>query len=121
MYSQQSAWTLCRSTTPPTIVKPRRAFCRSRRNAGSRVIVNQPFGGGSLLANLKHRPLPEFARDIGCTSWAQLLLKFVLSHPAVTCVTPGTGRREYMVDNVHAGIGDFPDVALRQRIAEAVA
>jgi aryl-alcohol dehydrogenase-like predicted oxidoreductase len=88
---------------------------------GVAVIVNQPFGGGALLKSLTKRPLPDFARDIGCTSWAQLLLKFVLSHPAVTCVIPGTGRRDYMIDNVHAGIGDYPDQKLRQRIADAVA
>ncbi|SAL60243.1 aldo/keto reductase [Caballeronia peredens] len=88
---------------------------------GVAVIVNQPFGGGSLLGGLRNRPLPAFAQEIGCTSWAQLLLKFVLGNPAVTCVIPGTGRREYMIDNVHAGIGDYPDAALRKRIAEAVA
>jgi aryl-alcohol dehydrogenase-like predicted oxidoreductase len=88
---------------------------------GVAVIVNQPFGGGSLLASLKSRPLPDFAQEIGCTSWAQLLLKFVLSNPAVTCVIPGTGRREYMIDNVHAGIGEYPDKAMRERIAAAVA
>ena len=88
---------------------------------GVAVIVNQPFGGGSLLASLKQRPLPAFAQDLGCTSWAQLLLKFVLGNPAVTCVIPGTGRREYMIDNVHAGIGDYPDSAMRKRIADAVA
>jgi aryl-alcohol dehydrogenase-like predicted oxidoreductase len=91
------------------------------RDRGVAVIVNQPFGGGALLASLKNRPLPGFAQDIGCTSWAQLLLKFVLSNPAVTCVIPGTGRREYMIDNVRAGIGDYPDAALRQRIADAAA
>ena len=88
---------------------------------GVAVIVNQPFGGGSLLASLRGRPLPPFAADLGCTSWAQLLLKFVLGHPAVTCVIPGTGRREYMIDNVHAGIGVYPDAKLRERIAQAVA
>jgi diketogulonate reductase-like aldo/keto reductase len=88
---------------------------------GVAVIVNQPFGGGSLLASLKGRPLPGFAKEIGCTSWAQLLLKFVLSNPAVTCVIPGTGRRDYMIDNVHAGIGEYPDQAMRKRIADAVA
>ncbi|BAN25487.1 aldo/keto reductase [Caballeronia insecticola] len=88
---------------------------------GVAVIVNQPFGGGSLLGGLRNRPLPAFAQDIGCTSWAQLLLKFVLGNPAVTCVIPGTGRREYMIDNVHAGIGDYPDAALKKRIADAVA
>ncbi|WP_277188465.1 aldo/keto reductase [Caballeronia sp. BR00000012568055] len=91
------------------------------KERGVAVIVNQPFGGGSLLASLKSRALPDFAQEIGCTSWAQLLLKFVLSNPAVTCVIPGTGRREYMIDNVHAGIGEYPDKAMRERIAAAVA
>ncbi|SPB13325.1 putative oxidoreductase, MocA [Caballeronia novacaledonica] len=88
---------------------------------GVAVIVNQPFGGGSLLASLRNRPLPAFAQDFGCASWAQLLLKFVLGNPAVTCVIPGTGRREYMIDNAHAGIGIYPDAAMKQRIAGAVA
>jgi aryl-alcohol dehydrogenase-like predicted oxidoreductase len=87
---------------------------------GVAVIVNQPFGGGSLLASLRNRPLPAFAPDLGCTSWAQLLLKFVLGNPAITCVIPGTGRREYMIDNVHAGIGVYADASMRQRIADAV-
>ncbi|SAK64188.1 aldo/keto reductase [Caballeronia calidae] len=88
---------------------------------GVAVIVNQPFGGGSLLASLKNRPLPAFAQELGCTSWAQLLLKFVLGNPAVTCVIPGTGRREYMIDNAHAGVGVYPDAAMTRRIADAVA
>ncbi|WP_250500724.1 aldo/keto reductase [Caballeronia sp. GAWG1-5s-s] len=88
---------------------------------GVAVIVNQPFGGGSLLAELRGKPLPPFAAELGCASWAQLLLKFVLGNPAVTCVIPGTGRREYMIDNVHAGIGVYPDAALKRRIQEAVA
>jgi aryl-alcohol dehydrogenase-like predicted oxidoreductase len=65
--------------------------------------------------------LPSFAQEIGCGSWAQLLLKFVLANPAVTCVIPGTGRREHMIDNVQAGFGAYPDTALRTRIVEAVA
>ncbi|WP_250515205.1 aldo/keto reductase [Caballeronia sp. INDeC2] len=88
---------------------------------GVAVIVNQPFGGGSLLASLRDRPLPAFAQELGCASWAQLLLKFVLGNAAVTCVIPGTGRPEYMIDNARAGVGIFPDEALRQRIAVAVA
>ena len=88
---------------------------------GVAVIVNQPFGGGALLSGLRNRPLPGFAPELGCTSWAQLLLKFVLGNPAVTCVIPGTGKREYMIDNAHAGIGDYPDAAMRKRIADAVA
>lgn len=56
-------------------------------------------------------PLPARAADIGCASWPQLLLKFVLSHPAVTCVIPGTQRREHMQDNLGAGFGNVPDAA----------
>jgi aryl-alcohol dehydrogenase-like predicted oxidoreductase len=88
---------------------------------GVAVMVNQPFGGGSLLGSLRGRPLPGFARELDCASWAQLLLKFVLGNPAVTCVIPGTGKREYMLDNARAGLGDYPDAALRKRIADAVA
>ena len=87
---------------------------------GVAVIVNQPFGGGGLLARIHDRPLPAWAQEIGCTSWAQVLLKFVLANPAVTCVIPGTGRREHMIDNVHAGVGVYPDAALCKRIADAV-
>jgi aryl-alcohol dehydrogenase-like predicted oxidoreductase len=65
--------------------------------------------------------LPAFAQELGCASWAQLLLKFVLGNAAVTCVIPGTGRPEYMIDNARAGIGIYPDAAMRQRIADAVA
>jgi aryl-alcohol dehydrogenase-like predicted oxidoreductase len=84
------------------------------------VIVNQPFGGGSLLARLRDRPLPGCAQEIGCATWAQVLLKFVLAHPAVTCVIPGTGRPEYMTDNVHAGIGAYPNAALQKQIITAI-
>ncbi|WP_429342276.1 aldo/keto reductase [Paraburkholderia sp. GAS42] len=88
---------------------------------GIGVLINQPFGGGSLFARLRNRPLPGWALDIGCTSWAQVLLKFVLANPAVTCVIPGTGHPEYMIDNVHAGLGHYPDDALRKQIVAAVA
>lgn len=76
---------------------------------GVAVIVNMPFGGGGLLRGLLNHPLPPWAADIGCTSWAQVLLKFVLSHPAVTCTIPGTRRREHMADNVRAGLGPMPE------------
>ncbi len=83
---------------------------------GVAVLVNQPFGGGGLLRNLRDRPLPDWAKDIDCTSWAQVLLKFVLSQPAVTCVIPGTSRPEHMEDNAKAGRGVMPDAAFwRQR------
>lgn len=78
---------------------------------GVAVLVNQPFGGGGLLRNLRDRPLPGWAKDIDCTSWAQVLLKFVLTQPAVTCVIPGTSRPEHMADNAKAGQGVMPDAA----------
>jgi diketogulonate reductase-like aldo/keto reductase len=83
---------------------------------GVAVIVNQPFGGGGLLGELRNRPLPSWAQEIDCQSWAQVLLKFVLSHPAVTCAIPGTGRPEHMLDNIGAGFGRMPDTALRARM-----
>ena len=86
---------------------------------GIAVIVNQPFGGGGLLRRLLGRKLPDWAGEIGATSWAQLLLKFVLANPAVTCVIPGTGKPQHMADNVQAGFGVYPDAALlRKMIAE---
>jgi diketogulonate reductase-like aldo/keto reductase len=83
---------------------------------GIAVIVNQPFGGGGLIRRMMQKPLPGWAADIGCTSWAQILLKFVLSHPAVTCAIPGTGRADHMRDNVRAGFGAIADAAMRARM-----
>jgi diketogulonate reductase-like aldo/keto reductase len=87
---------------------------------GVAVIVNRPFGGGGLLAKLRNRPLPSWAQEIDCQSWAQVLLKFVLSHPAVTCAIPGTGRPEHMLDNIGAGLGRMPDAALRARMIDSL-
>ena len=88
---------------------------------GIAVLVNQPFGGGGLLRKLLPRPLPPWAGEIGCTSWAQLLLKFVLAQPAVTCVIPGTAKPEHMRDNAQAGLGVYPDAALLQRMVREIA
>jgi aryl-alcohol dehydrogenase-like predicted oxidoreductase len=82
---------------------------------GIGIVVNQPFGGGGLLREMLRKPLPPWAAEIGCQSWPQLLLKFVLSHPAVTCVIPGTGRPEHMRDNVRAGFGPVPDPSFRKK------
>jgi aryl-alcohol dehydrogenase-like predicted oxidoreductase len=86
---------------------------------GIGVVINQPFGGGGLLARVSRIPVPPWAADIGCTTWAQILLKFVLAQPAVTVVIPGTGRPEYMTDNVRAGVGPYPDKSLCRRIVAA--
>ncbi len=84
------------------------------RERGIAVIVNVPFGGGSLLRRLAREKLPAFAASIGCRSWSQLLLKFVLGHEAITCAIPGTGNPAHMADNVAAGDGDL--VEARDRI-----
>ena len=87
---------------------------------GIAVLVNQPFGGGGLLRKLLPQPLPGWAKDIGCTSWAQILLKFVLAQPAVTCVIPGTSRPQHMQDNAQAGHGPYPDRAMLERMVKEV-
>lgn len=87
---------------------------------GIAVLVNRPFGGGGLLGRLRDRPLPAWAAEIGCDSWAQVLLKFVLAEPAVTCAIPGTGRAAHMRDNARAGYGPYPDADLRRRIIAAI-
>ena len=84
---------------------------------GIAVIVNVPFGSGGVLRSLQSRPLPPWAADIDCASWSQLLLKFVVSHPAVTCAIPGTGNPGHMADNVRAGFGRLADATSRARIA----
>lgn len=87
---------------------------------GVAIVINMPFGGGGLLRRLLGRPLPGWAGELGCTSWAQILLKFVLANPAVTCVIPGTSRPEHMRDNAAAGVGAYPDAAQLKKIVAAV-
>jgi len=99
---------------------PKSAFCRLAAERGVAVIVNLPFGGGGLLRRLRDKPLPAWAAEIGCTSWAQVLIRFVLSHPAVTCTIPGTSRAEHMTENAAAGAGPFPDAAFWKRNAASV-
>lgn len=81
------------------------------------VIVNRPFAGGEILRRLRDKPLPGWASDIDCTSWAQVLLKFVIAHPAITCAIPATSKVTHLRDNMKAGHGRLPDEKLRTRIA----
>jgi diketogulonate reductase-like aldo/keto reductase len=83
---------------------------------GVAVIVNQPLGQGSVLSRVRGRQLPDWAGEIDCTSWAQLLLKYILAEPAVTCVIPATRDPEHMEDNLAAGFGRLPDADQRRRI-----
>lgn len=100
--------------------KAERRLLPLAKERGIAVIANRPFGGGNLLHRLRSWPLPDWAAEIDCQSWAQLLLKFVVSHPAITCAIPATSRVEHLRDNMQAGYGRLPDEALRQRIAAAV-
>ena len=84
---------------------------------GIGVLINRPFEEGALFTRVGNRKLPGYAQEIGCTSWAQLFLKFIVSHPAVTCVIPATSRAEHMQDNLQAGFGPMPDAAMRERMA----
>lgn len=88
---------------------------------GVAVIVNRAFDDGQVFARLKGRPLPAWAGELDCDSWAQLLLKFVVAHPAVTCVIPATGKLQNLRDNLAAGRGRLPDARQRRAIQQAVA
>ena len=90
------------------------------RELGVSVLVNRPFGGGSLFRETRGKALPAFAKELDCTSWAELFLKFVISHPAVTCAIPATSNPDHLMQNMRAGFGKLPDAAMRKRIAEAV-
>ena len=87
---------------------------------GVAVLVMRPFEGGSLFADARTRPLPGWAAEIDCTSWAQIFLKFILGHPAVTCPIPATSKAAHMADDVRAGFGRLPDEPMRRRIVKAL-
>jgi aryl-alcohol dehydrogenase-like predicted oxidoreductase len=89
--------------------------CAEYRTA---VIVNRPFEEGVLFRAVKGRQLPKWASEFDCYSWAQFFLKFILSHPAVTCAIPATRKPDYLVDNMGAALGRLPDAALRRRMVQ---
>ena len=86
---------------------------------GVAVIANRPLAAGAALGALRGRPVPDWASELGCTTWSQLLLKFVVSHPAVTCAIPATANPEHLRDNMQAAFGPVPDESFRERIARA--
>ena len=86
------------------------------RERGIAVLVNRPLAQGALVSQARRRALPPWATEVDCTSWAQLVLKWILAHPAVTCVIPATRRVEHLEDNMQAGVGRLPDAAMRERI-----
>jgi diketogulonate reductase-like aldo/keto reductase len=81
------------------------------------VIANRPFAEGALFRQVKAKPLPPWAAELGIASWAQYFLKWIVSHPAVTCAIPGTGNPKHMQDNLAAGVGKLPSAAQRKEMA----
>jgi diketogulonate reductase-like aldo/keto reductase len=88
------------------------------RDRNMAVIINRPFAEGALFRKTKNKPLPPWAAELGIESWAQYFLKWIVSHPAVTCAIPGTGNPKHMTDNLGAGRGPIPDAAARTRMTK---
>lgn len=87
------------------------------RDKGVATLINEPFESGSLFRAVRGRPLPGWAAEFDCESWAQFFLKYILGEPAVTCAIPATSDPEHVVDNTQAGYGRLPDEAQRRRMA----
>lgn len=87
---------------------------------GIGVMVNLPFGRGRLFAAVQGKSLPPWAGEFDCSSWAQFFLKYIVSHPAVTCALPGTAKVDYLVDNLGAARGRLPDAAMRRRMEDFI-
>ena len=91
-------------------------YCRER---GIAVLVNRPFADGAMFDRVRDKPLPPLARDLGIESWGQYFLKWIVSHPSVTCVIPATSKAKHMRDNCRAGFGPMPDARQRAAMAQA--
>jgi diketogulonate reductase-like aldo/keto reductase len=87
---------------------------------GIAVIANRPFGAGDLFSKVRSKPLPDWAAEFDCRSWAQFFLKWILANPAITCVIPATDKPRHLEDNMQGGIGRVPDAKMRRRMVELV-
>jgi len=87
------------------------------REQGIATLINRPYQRGSLFRKVKGQPLPDWAVEFDCASWGQYFLKFIASHPDVTCIIPATSKLKHMVDNMAAGYGRLPDADMRRRMA----
>ena len=85
------------------------------------VIVNRPFGGGDLFSRVRSKPLPDWAAEFDCQSWAQFFLKWILANPAVTCAIPATNNPNHLEDDLRGGTGRLPDEKTRRRMVGLVA
>jgi diketogulonate reductase-like aldo/keto reductase len=81
------------------------------------VLVNRPLAAGGLFRRVSGKTLPPWSKEIGCASWAQFFLKFVISHPAVTCAIPATSKAQHLIDNMQAGLEPMPDAKVREHMA----
>jgi len=90
-------------------------------DTGTAVLINRPYSQAGLFGRVRGKPLPPWAAEFDCQSWAQFFLKYLLGHPAVTCVIPGTRRVAHLRDNLQAGVGRLPDAATRRRMVEYLA
>jgi diketogulonate reductase-like aldo/keto reductase len=88
------------------------------QDTGTAVIINRPFAQASLFSRVRGREVPDWAAEFDCKSWGQYFLKYILSHPAVTCVIPATSKPHHLLDNMGAGIGKLPDAAMRKKMAK---
>jgi len=85
---------------------------------GVAVLINRPFQEGALFGEVSGKPLPQWADELGIKNWAQFFLKFILSHPSVTCVIPGTSNPDHLLENILAGQGSFPDAKMRKQMVD---
>ena len=83
---------------------------------GVAVLVNRPYEGGDLFGSVRGQPLPAWAAEFDCASWGQFFLKYILAHPAVSCIIPGTSKPHHLLDNLGAGYGRLPDQAQRAKM-----
>ena len=90
------------------------------KERGIAVLANRPFQRGDLIDWAKEHPLPDWAQDIDCDNWAQFLLKFIVSHPAITCAIPATRQVKHVLENMSASTGRLPDEAMRRRMIKYV-
>ena len=87
---------------------------------GIAVLINRPFGAGDLFDKVRSKPLPDWATELDCRSWAQFFLKWIVGHPAVTCAIPATDKPGHLEDNTQGGVGRLPDENMRRRMVELV-
>ena len=95
-----------------------RRLLRAAADAGAAVIVNRPFAEGAMFGRVKGKPVPDWAKEAGCASWAQFFLKWIIGHPAVTCVIPATRNPAHVADNLGAASGPPPDEAMRRKMSD---